>query len=64
MKAVKDVFGLTDSINEIVVDSNDYESVQNISYINLDWFWVSFRLIYKFLFEHSHKTDIIAGLRS
>ena len=30
LKSVKDVFGLTDSVNEIVVDSNDYESVQNM----------------------------------
>ena len=30
LKSVKDVFGLTDSVTEIVVDSNDYESVQNM----------------------------------
>ena len=30
LKSVKDAFGLADSINEIVVDSNDYESVQKM----------------------------------
>ena len=30
LKSVKEAFGLADSINEIVVDSNDYESVQKM----------------------------------